>query len=351
MNKKPLVSILIPNYNYGHYLENCIESAFNQTYPNIEIIFQDNNSTDNSYDIALKYEKKYRGTHRYFSVGKNKRNLGSDINSNICRERSEGKYLMYLSSDDAIKPTCIERCVEIMEKYNNVGMVMTHRDEIYENGVSTKTPSFYNKSCIIPGEEQAAVFMMAGIAVPSQLLLRRSTMDLLIKRRTTAFQVAGDWYNNFLMACCGDVAYINEALCYYRVHTGSETSESEENLLGIFEHYQLINCFKNTAESFNLKKPLERYEEAVKKLGSMCLRYTVKMLKANKIDSAKKYLYIAPVFDESIINNKIYIDLKECLELDMKELKNKLEKISTLTRKISYEPPEGSEIIEMYTVK
>jgi glycosyltransferase involved in cell wall biosynthesis len=344
-NRKPLVSILIPNYNYGHYLENCIESALNQTYPNLEIIFQDNNSTDDSYDIALKYEKKCRGTNRYFSADRNKRNVGSDKNSTICRKRSEGKYLMHLSSDDAIKPTFIERCVDIMEKYNYVGMVMSHRDEIDENGIITETPPFYNKSCVVQGEDQAAVFMMAGIAVPSQILIRSSILELSIKRRTTSFQVAGDWYSNFLMACCGDVAYINEALCYYRIHAGNETSESEENLLGIFEHYQLINCFKSNAKSFGLEKPVKRYGEAVRKLGSMCLRYTVKMLKANKIDSAKRYINLAPVFDESIVNDKVYIDLKECLELDVEKMKNKLENMETLTRKVSYEPPDGSEII------
>lgn len=343
--KKPLVSILIPNYNYGHYLENCIVSALNQTYPNIEIIFQDNNSTDNSYEIALKYEKKCRGTSRYFSVGRNKRNLGSDMNSTICRNRSEGKYLMYLSSDDAIKPTFVERCVEIMERYNDVGMVMVHRDEIDESGVIVNTPSFYNKSCVVSGEDQAAVFMMAGIAVPSQILLRRATMDLSIQRRTTSFQVAGDWYNNFMMACCGDVAYINEALCYYRVHTGNETSESEDNLLGIFEHYQLINCFKNTAISFGLEKPVLRYEDAVKKLGSMCLRYALKMIRAGKIDCARKYLNLGPVFCEEIVNDETFNILEDCLELDSQTLKDKLERMDTLSRKTSYNPPDGAEII------
>lgn len=57
INKQPLVSILIPNYNYAKYLQHCLDSVVNQTYKNIEIIIQDNASTDNSYEIMLEYQK------------------------------------------------------------------------------------------------------------------------------------------------------------------------------------------------------------------------------------------------------------------------------------------------------
>jgi len=45
----PLVSIIVPNYNYANYLETCLESILNQTYENIEVIFRDNASMDDSY--------------------------------------------------------------------------------------------------------------------------------------------------------------------------------------------------------------------------------------------------------------------------------------------------------------
>ena len=56
---EPLVSVCVPNYNYGQYLEHCLDSILSQTYPNIEVYFRDNQSTDNSYDIALSYRKKF----------------------------------------------------------------------------------------------------------------------------------------------------------------------------------------------------------------------------------------------------------------------------------------------------
>ena len=54
MQKKPLVSILIASYNKEKYVKRCINSCKTQTYNNIEIIFYDDGSKDNSYEIAKK---------------------------------------------------------------------------------------------------------------------------------------------------------------------------------------------------------------------------------------------------------------------------------------------------------
>lgn len=345
MKEQPLVSILIPNYNYGKYLRYCLDSVVNQTYRRIEIIIQDNASTDDSYNIILEYQKRAIDGEFGFPIyaGLNRRNVGSDQNANICASKAEGKYIMFLSSDDALKPSCIERCVNIMEKYEKVSMVMVHRDEIDDSDTVHSTLSFYDKSFVCDGESQAAVFMMAGIAVPSQVLMRASSRIETFRYRFYQLQVAGDWYSNYLMSCVGDIAYIKDALCEYRVHYGNETNESEKNLLGIFEHFLLINAFDSIAKSIDYKKPQQRYDSAVKKLGGMCLRYALKMLQNKEIVCAKKYLYLAVVFDEDIKNDERHVLLwdivnaKEDYSKKIKEFEDKY----TLIRTVSYSPPEG----------
>lgn len=342
--KRDLVSVLIPNYNYARYLKYCLESVLNQTYDNIEVIFRDNNSTDNSLEIANKYIEKFKQKGMKFSISSNKYNLGSANNSIKCYLDSEGDYIIYLSSDDMIKPDFIEKCVNIFKRYDNVGMVMTHRDEIDENGNINKTLSFYNKSCIINGEDQAAVFMMAGIAVPSQTMFRLSTYVRATKGKTLPFQICGDWFNNFCMSCYADVAYIKEPLCLYRVHSENETNVSEENLTAIFEHYNLINTFKMMAENYKMQKPLLRYNEAVEKLGNMCIRYALKMFSVSKKDIACKYIMLAPIFKKDIVNDKNYKKLKTFVYLDDTEIENQISKFNdenNLNRVVSYEPPEG----------
>ncbi|MCX7714590.1 MAG: glycosyltransferase family 2 protein [Clostridia bacterium] len=344
MDYKPLVSVLIPNYNYGCYLKQCLDSVLNQTYPNIEVIFRDNNSDDDSYEIALSYREKFEKRGIYFFVAKNKRNVGSCKNSKLCYDNSEGDYIIYLSSDDAIKPTFIESCVDIFTKYPSVGMVMVNREEMDENGVITKTPPFYNQSCVIPKEEQAAVFMMAGIAVPSQVVISRLCSEQINLSRPMSFKTSGDWMNNFIASCFADVAFIAQPLCQYRVHSGNETSESELDLTMIFEHFLLVNTCAWIAENFGMRKPAARREEAVRKLGDMCMRYTFKMLKCGKKDAARKYLQLAPVFKESIVNEDIYKELSSYLVLDGDNLNEKLywfEKNYSVRRMVSYDPPEG----------
>ncbi len=94
---KPLVSICIPNYNNGKYLDACIQSALAQTYQNTDVILVDDCSIDNSLEIAKKYEGKIR-------VVQNSTNLGQPKNTNKCVQNSTGKYLVILHSDDFLLP-------------------------------------------------------------------------------------------------------------------------------------------------------------------------------------------------------------------------------------------------------
>ncbi len=344
MGSKPIVSICIPNYNYGHYLRHCLDSVLNQTYENIEVCFSDNASTDDSYEIAYEYKKKFEKKGIYFSLNNNKRNVGSDKNSLIASSKAEGEFIYTLASDDAIHPQFIEKCIHVFSKYPSVGLVMVNREEIDENGKIHKMIPFYNTSCVIEGEDQAAVFMMAGIAIPAQRMVRRSVCSQIgaYQRR---WNVAGDWYDNFLYSCFADVAYLKEDLAQYRVHSGNETNESEINLMGIFEHYQLINAFVDVAKSCGLKKPIQRYDEAVMHLGDMCLRYTVRMLKNDKFEAANRYMNLAPVMKPDIVNEKKYRELKEIVSLSSHdEIRKKALEYkdkNNLNRTISYDPPEG----------
>ena len=338
----PLVSVCIPNYNYGHFLDHCFESVYNQTYPNIEVYFRDNQSTDNSYEIALKWRKKFREKGIYCKVTDNKRNMGSDKNSKMATRDSEGDFVYTLASDDAIKPDFIQRCIDIFINNPNVGTVITHREEIDEDDNIYQTPPFYNTDCIINGESQAAVYMMAGIAIPGQRMVRR-TVITKIGKYGRLFQVAGDWYDNFLYSLAGDVAYITEPLCQYRVHRGNETNESEMKLLGITEHYQLIHAFCDLANSFEMQEPQKRYVDAVKKLGSMCLRYALKMYKNHYNDIAYRYLLLAPVYNSDITKDEKYLFLVSMKDMEKNALDEaiiKFEKKYCLERTESYNPPE-----------
>lgn len=102
MNKKPLVSIIIPTYNRAHLIGETLDSIVAQTYQNWECIVVDDGSTDATDTVMLKYcekDARFKYFHRpeeHLPGGNGARNYGF--------KKSSGEYIQWLDSDDLIKP-------------------------------------------------------------------------------------------------------------------------------------------------------------------------------------------------------------------------------------------------------
>lgn len=95
-NPKHKLAIIVPNYNYEHTLEKCLNSILNQTYKNYEIIFVDDMSTDNSVKIAKKLLKP---PHKVIEL-KQKRYNGGARNEAYLHLSEDVDYVYYVDSDD-----------------------------------------------------------------------------------------------------------------------------------------------------------------------------------------------------------------------------------------------------------
>ncbi len=94
----PLISVVIANYNYGRYLAETIESVLAQTYPQVEIIFIDDGSTDNSLEIAQQYPITVLAQE----------NHGVSAARNNAAQYARGEYILFLDSDDLLYPDSLE---------------------------------------------------------------------------------------------------------------------------------------------------------------------------------------------------------------------------------------------------
>ena len=103
MTSRPLVTILINNYNYGRFLKDAIDSALNQTYRNLEVIVVDDGSTDDSREIIAAYGNKIT------SVLKENGGQASALNAGFAASR--GEIICLLDSDDSFDPCKVERVV------------------------------------------------------------------------------------------------------------------------------------------------------------------------------------------------------------------------------------------------
>lgn len=100
----PEISVIIPNHNYGRYLEEAVNSLMGQTFQSFEVVIVDDASTDNSQDIIRTLVDPWKGI-RAVCLNNNAGTAGA-LNAGI--EASHGHYIAILSADDAMKPNRLE---------------------------------------------------------------------------------------------------------------------------------------------------------------------------------------------------------------------------------------------------
>ena len=106
-----LVSVIIPAYNVGEYIEKCVKSILNQTHKNVEILIYNDGSTDNT---LTKLKKLVR--IKNVLVFNSKRNKGVSVARNFLFEKAKGEYIMLQDADDMSMPLRIEKCLDYLEK-------------------------------------------------------------------------------------------------------------------------------------------------------------------------------------------------------------------------------------------
>jgi glycosyltransferase involved in cell wall biosynthesis len=108
---EPLVSVIIPTYNYAHYIGEAIDSVLKQNYPvdKIEIVIVDDGSTDNTKDVLKPYINAGKVKYYYQS------NTGKASATYSAIQKSNGKYIFNLDADDYFFPEKIPLSVEIFE--------------------------------------------------------------------------------------------------------------------------------------------------------------------------------------------------------------------------------------------
>jgi len=125
--KNELISVIVPIYNVEDYLDDCIKSILNQTYENIELILINDGSTDNCEAICKKYEKNDKRVKYYF-----KENGGLSSARNYGIEKSNGKYYMFIDSDDYIDSDMVEKLYDAIVK-NKVDIACCGKYLEYKN--------------------------------------------------------------------------------------------------------------------------------------------------------------------------------------------------------------------------
>lgn len=116
------IAVIIPCFNYGHYLTEAIESVLRQTIPVHEILIADDCSSDNTDEIASEYVKQYPSLVRY---NRNISNAGIVKNFNLAVSMTESKYICFLGADNRFLSNYIERCASVLDSSDDIAIAYT----------------------------------------------------------------------------------------------------------------------------------------------------------------------------------------------------------------------------------
>lgn len=110
------VSILVPIYRVAPFIERCARSLFEQTYPDLELIFVDDCSPDDSVSILQRVLDDYPQRKKYTRILRHERNRGLSAARNTALDNANGVFLSIVDSDDWLEKDAIERLVNLQQQ-------------------------------------------------------------------------------------------------------------------------------------------------------------------------------------------------------------------------------------------
>lgn len=217
INKKTLISVIMPVYNAGDFLVDAIESILNQTYQNFEFIIINDNSTDNSWEIIKKYQKKYPKKIKAINL-KRTLNRGGDACANYGLKIAKGKYIARMDADDISHPQRLEKQVDFLERNKHIFLLGSNAKVIDKKG-----KIIGNKLVPQTNEEIYQSFFTFNPIIHPSVMYRRS----IEKKRffyPKKFSANNDYYVFFKLICQNyKFANLKEKLLYYRIHGENDT--------------------------------------------------------------------------------------------------------------------------------
>lgn len=237
MDSQPLVSVIIPSFNYGRYLPAALNSILAQTWSNWECLIIDNESTDNSQDVARDFIQK---DHRFRLFIRNNKGPSSARNKGI--QEAKGVFIQFLDADDILEPEKIRTGAEYLREHPETDLVYSEVRYFRNNDVSKKYFSMKT-----PDREWMPLVSGSGYPLLRQLVryniftvhapfIRRLMVDKTGKMDEN-LKGYEDWDYWLRMAENGGVFRFIKAdnsLALVRIHDGSLNSNVKE-----MRHYLL----------------------------------------------------------------------------------------------------------------
>lgn len=240
----PRVSVIVPNYNHAPYLRQRLDSIFNQTFQDFEVIILDDCSTDNSLEVLEECRPHPKVTH--FVV--NEANSGSTFKQwQKGVQLAKGEFVWIAESDDWCEPTFLQELMGGLAASSSTVMaycattVVGPNDRILRyGGVGQKLQQVFD------GKEFVSRYLTRSNSIVnvSMMVFRRSAY-LNIPTNLNELLFCGDWLRYMHMALQGDVFQSGKHLSYFRKHSADVTGRSVSQGLYYTEFITVVHTLRN----------------------------------------------------------------------------------------------------------
>ncbi len=215
---RPLVSVVIANYNYGHFIRECLDSVLAQTYQNWECICVDDGSTDCSVEII----RSYGNTVKLISQ-ENKR-LAAARNTGI--RAASGDWIAFLDSDDVWHPRKLEIQIEALSlnpQWRFIGSQNTYKKSFEKEDTHPKTQPVTVKD----------ILSSTPISPSNTVVMRSCFEDVGLFDENPITATAADDKDMWLrLAARFPGGRVNAQLCFIRSHPGQLSNRTEAMIKG-----------------------------------------------------------------------------------------------------------------------
>lgn len=229
----PLVSVIVPNYNYARYLDERIQSILNQEFQDFEIILLDDASSDASPQVL----ERYANHPKVSAVELNERNSGSPFaqwEKGISLAR--GKYIWIAEADDSAEPDFLRFTVEALERNPKASVAMTMSRLVDSEGKPHSRAPFEKfkedgKAALYDGNAYNSSRMQYHNYCynASMVLFRKSKYEQLTRRVYRSMRYTGDWAFWVEMFHDAQLVEIHRKLNRFRLHGSSTTVKGTRN--------------------------------------------------------------------------------------------------------------------------
>lgn len=207
---EPLISIIIPNYNYAKYIARTIDSALAQTYPNIEVVVVDDESKDDSLDVLEEFGSRIK------VIAQTNQGVSAARNNGVAA--SSGELVAFLDADDLWSPEKLERQMAIIDRDAEIGLV-----HCWMTYIDTEDKPMGQMADGTAGQIAAEILRFDGggvIGAGSTSLIPRRVFDE-VGGFDVRMSTAADWDISYRIAARYKIGMVCEPLVQYRIHNSN----------------------------------------------------------------------------------------------------------------------------------